>query len=689
MTDFARLSEDFADCLGALDRPRRVPVSVGAAEALYLSDAGGYSGPWTSEPVPYLVQPMDSLASRHYEAVCFVGPARTGKTAGLILGWLAHALTNDIGRMMIMHMTEKKAALLSKLDVEPAIEASPKLRALKSPRAHDDAIHLKIFKHGMAVRFAHPSPSELAATTYRYVALTDYDRFTRNIGMGGEIFDTAHKRTETLMSRRMTLVESSPERQLTDPNWQPATPHEAPPTSGILGIYNRGDRHRWYWPCPECGEYFEAKPGLALFATLPSFDDLVGMIRKADISAMAEEHAFIWCPHCGSRIGGEHKSALNAAGVWLRDGELIDRDGRITGSASQSTIASFWMGGVSAAYQTWRGIVLKYLQGVRQFALTGSEEALEASTYTDQGMPYLPRAISGSALASAADLAEDFPRYIVPEAARFVTAAVDVQGGQHARFEVQVHAHGPQHEQWVIDRFALTESGREGPDGKPAPIDPARYPEDWDAITERVVTATYRTTTDGQELRVLRTWVDSGGEDGVTASAKAWWRTVRDQGMGQKVLLYNGASSLTAPQMKLTKFAKPDHDVPLATCNPNLLKSAVSNSLLRLQPGASRLHVPQWLGAWWWDEITAEIRGVGGRWKQVRKRNEALDLAAMNRAAAIALGVDRINWNKPPAWARELLQNSERMTREERKEAKAKPEGAPMFTKSNLWGKKG
>jgi len=246
MADFASIATDFADCLGALERPRRVPVSVGAAEALYLSDAGGYSGPWTPEPVPYLVQPMDMLASRHYEAVCFVGPARTGKTAGLILGWLAHALTNDIGRMMIMHMTEKKAALLSKLDVEPAIEASPKLRALKSPRAHDDAIHLKVFKHGMAVRFAHPSPSELAATTYRYVALTDYDRFTRNIGMGGEIFDTAHKRTETLMSRRMTLVESSPERQLLDPGWRPATPHEAPPTSGILGIYNRGDRQRWY-----------------------------------------------------------------------------------------------------------------------------------------------------------------------------------------------------------------------------------------------------------------------------------------------------------------------------------------------------------------------------------------------------------------------------------------------------------
>nr|WP_285222385.1 phage terminase large subunit family protein [Escherichia coli] len=21
-------------------------------------------------------------------------------------------------------------------------------------------------------------------------------------------------------------------------------------------MYNRGDRRRWYWPCPHCGEYF-------------------------------------------------------------------------------------------------------------------------------------------------------------------------------------------------------------------------------------------------------------------------------------------------------------------------------------------------------------------------------------------------------------------------------------------------
>ncbi|EKI05075.1 phage terminase large subunit family protein, partial [Escherichia coli 5412] len=42
-----------------------------------------------------------------------------------------------------------------------------------------------------------------------------------------------------------------------DVKWRRTSPHEAPPTTGILSLYNRGDRRRWYWPCPHCGEYFQ------------------------------------------------------------------------------------------------------------------------------------------------------------------------------------------------------------------------------------------------------------------------------------------------------------------------------------------------------------------------------------------------------------------------------------------------
>nr|ESH07753.1 phage terminase large subunit [Salmonella enterica subsp. enterica serovar Give str. 564] len=90
------------------------------------------------------------------------------------------------------------------------------------------------------------------------MALTDYDRFPEDIDGEGDGFSLASKRTTTFMSAGMTLAESSPGREITDVKWRRSSPHEAPPTTGILSLYNRGDRRRWYWPCPHCGDWFQS-----------------------------------------------------------------------------------------------------------------------------------------------------------------------------------------------------------------------------------------------------------------------------------------------------------------------------------------------------------------------------------------------------------------------------------------------
>ncbi|MGS5076683.1 phage terminase large subunit family protein [Escherichia coli] len=38
----------------------------------------GNSVPWDPELTPYIIEPMNCLASREYDAVIFVGPARGG-----------------------------------------------------------------------------------------------------------------------------------------------------------------------------------------------------------------------------------------------------------------------------------------------------------------------------------------------------------------------------------------------------------------------------------------------------------------------------------------------------------------------------------------------------------------------------------------------------------------------------------
>ena len=84
----------------ALKPPTRMRVSEGVAANLIIQQPGAPKTPWTASETPYMVHPTDALASRKHEAVVFVGPARTGKTAALLLGWMSHAVVNDLGDML-------------------------------------------------------------------------------------------------------------------------------------------------------------------------------------------------------------------------------------------------------------------------------------------------------------------------------------------------------------------------------------------------------------------------------------------------------------------------------------------------------------------------------------------------------------------------------------------------------------
>lgn len=668
MSSFGTAWPVLRDAAAAFRPPKRVTVPEGAAQNLKIVQPGGYTGYWSPTEAPYMIEPMELLGSRRHEAVVFVGPARAGKTMGLLDAWVTYAVTCDPGDMLIIQMTQDKARDYSKTRIDRAIRHSPALNAMLSIRGHDDNTHDKLFRHGMWLKIGWPTASQLASSDYRYVGLTDYDRMPDNIDGEGSAFQLGLKRTTTFLSRGMCMVESSPGKPISDPNYKLRTAHEAPPAGGILGVYNRGDRRRFYWPCVNCGEYFQAEPGMGLFSSLPDEDELLEVVRSTDLQAMSAEHAVIFCRHCGAGISAQHKQTMLQKGAWLREGQEISKAGTKSDGGEQSSVASFWIGGVAAAYQSWQNLILRYLQALRGYATSGDEETLKVTVNTDQAMPYIARAQRQDNTADAADLAEDFERFVVPLAARFLVAAADVQGGQNARFVVQVHAVGPNLEQWLIDRYEITDSGRPGN----PPIDPASYPEDWDVLDQRVLGSTYRTTVEMQELRVRMLIVDSGGEDGVTENAYQWYQRTSRKGNRNKVRLYKGGSTATGPMLRKTRVG-PRKSVDMLLCNPNLLKDAVHNASRREDAGAARLHFPSWLGASFWDELKAEVRQPNGKWKRIRKRNEAIDLCAMIRAGCLFLGADRINWDAPPAWAKPVEQNSERESREERRARHQKP----------------
>ena len=676
----------------ALMPPNRMSVSAGVARNLVIKRPGGAGGPWSPLETSYMVEPVDTLGSRIHSAVCFVGPSQSGKTVGLGVGWLAHAVVNDPGDMLIVQMNQDKAREFTRQQVDRAMRNSPNLASMMTSASRDDNLHDKAFRNGMLLRIGWPTASNLSSTSYRYVFGTDYDRWPDDLDGEGDGFTLMGKRVTTFLSRGMVAVESSPGRDVRDPSWRPASAHEAPPVEGILGIYNRSDRRRLYWKCPHCGEWFQASPGLGLF-NLPSDDELLDGIRHLDIEAFSRQYAVVKCPASGCLILPSEREDMNRAilqgrGGWLADGLLADSQDRISGTPRTSSIAGFWLGGVAATYVNWQTLIRKQLQALLEYTLTNSELPLLTTANTDQGVPYLSRLLAESTRDGPAGerFDADLERYVVPDAGRFLVASVDIQGGRNAKFVVQVHAIGEHKEQWLVDRYSITQSARKGFDDAPAPIDPAAHPEDWDLLTDKVLLATYRTSDPEKEMRVKLTIVDSGGEDGVTANAYAWARRVAKAGFSRKMRLTKGVSTRVDWHVRETMVGGKQGagDVPLHLLDPNKFKDMVAAGLRRKVPGPGYYHFPLprgarnptgWLSDAFFEELHAEVRGEDGKWSQVKPHNETLDLCCMILAGCMMLGTDKREfWNSPPTWALPHGLNSEIITRAERRELKQTPQ---------------
>jgi phage terminase large subunit GpA-like protein len=679
MADYAQIEQIVKDVVEGIRPPRRVSVSDCAAESLRIEMSGGYAGPWDAALTPYMVVPMNTLKSRRFEAVVFVSPARTGKTLALLDAWITHAVVADPGDMGLYFPTQTLAHDYRKRRIARLHRYSEAMREMLSPRAHDDTIELVIYRHGMLLNLGWPSSSQLAQRDLRYVALSDYDSFPDDVSKEGAPFDLARKRVQVAGSSGKALVESSPKRPVMTHQWSPDGPHCAPPVAGgILPIYNRGDRRRWYWQCLDgCHAWFEAP-------AMPRFDVL-------DSPEAAAQTAHVACPHCGQVYRQEDKrrlngnsapTAANPFGGWLAEGETLHPSGRRTGEPRPSSLASFWLLGCAAAFQSWESIVLKYLLALREFDVSGDESSLKTTVNTDQGLPYTPRSLAAARDPEAlVNRVEDLERYQVPDGVRVILAAVDVQA---ASFEVGVVGYGVGGERWLLDRYSIRYTADK------TAVQPAVYGEHWDLLTERVVHGTYQLA-DGRELRVYRSCCDSGGyhdrrnKADSTARAYEWWRGLKVAGLGHRVRLLKGTVAAGAPfqresfpdsSRRTDRSAGSRGDVPVLILHTDRLKDVLSADLQRDVPGPGYIHLPQWLSQAHLSELTAEQRTPKGWENPARKRNETWDLLTYCHGLWLSIGGDKINWEAPPPWAMLPEVNTETVTAEQRRELKGRPTAA-------------
>lgn len=679
MTSFNSIEEMMAAAGSGVRPPERITVSQSAERFRYLNNPNSYVGPWDNSIAPYLIEVQDTLSSLEFQELIFAGPARCGKS-DIFFNWLGDTAVRDPADMMIIHMTKDVARDWSKADLQRMFRNSTKVGATLTPGRNNMNVHDVGFLSGMRLLIKWPTVSEVSGKTLARGWINDHDRIenSENVDGEGPLFDLLRRRGSTFRRHAMFAAESSPGRDVTDAKWQPSRPnsHEAPPCTGILSLYNRGDRRRWYWQCPQCNESFE-----------PDFKHLKWP-DSTDFREAAEQAVMI-CPHCGGWIPhkndsdhglpGKHEMNLNR-GKWIKDGMIWMPDGTVSGRPFRTTTASFWLKGPAAWAVDWESLVYDYLNAQDVYERTGDEGPLRVTINTGQGLPYTPKAFQAGRLPEDIKaLAKDIGKRQVPAGVRFLVATVDVQKN---RFEVQVLGFGKNNAMTIIDRFRIAKSNRLDDDDERKPLDPASHPEDWDLLIEKVLLKTYPLLDDsGRHMSVKMVGCDSGGKAGVTTNAYDFYRRLRDSdgidfpaGLHRRFQLLKGASTRTAPRVQITypdsdrkdRHAGARGEIPVLMMNGEQLKDQLNNMLGR-EPDvndkgatAATVTFPNWLEDWFWNEMVAETKTDKG-WENLNKlRNEAWDLCFYGLALCLMKEIrwEKMDWDEPPSWAMEWDENS-------------------------------
>lgn len=660
-TSFKSLDGIIRSLADILKPAEQLTVSQAAEKYRKLNNPGAFVGDWENWRVQPMVEPMDTYTSREYSGLIFVGPAQSAKTDTLVLNTLAYSIKVDPMDVMLVCPTNTDGRDFSVRRVDRLHRISPEIGGMLAPGASNDNVFDKHYRNGMLFTIAWPTASQLAGKPIGRVIFTDRDRMDDDIEGDGEPFDLGSKRTTTYGSYAMTVAESSPSRPVIDTKYIPRTLHEAPPCEGILKLYNRGDRRRWYWPCPHCNTYFEGN-----FKHLEWDNDFPGTnVDKSETVKMK-------CPHCQEKIEFNQRDEMQSWGIWLKDGQAIDKHGRVFGPTPRTAIASFWLNGVAAAFATWKKLIQIYLDANDEWERTGSEEALRKFYNTDLGEPYYPKSTQDG-LRTPEQLQSRMDDQMLPQEVpanvRFLVATVDVQKRGFVVLVTGIMPGGKRFDTVPIDTFEITKSKRLDAQDDPLMVKPHAYAEDWDLITEQVLTKTYPLADgSGRQMSIRFTACDSGGKAGVTGMAYDYYRKLKKGGNASRFILVKGDPLPSAPRARIgyPDASKKDSksaargDVPVLFFNSNLMKDDLNGRLDCLEPGRGMYHFPGWLPDAFYVQLCAEFRGPKGWEKADGVANEMWDLSYYCIGLCISelLGLEMLDWLNPPKWAAEWDSNS-------------------------------
>ncbi len=550
-------------------------------------------GPYRTDRTPYAREVMRCLSPSHpCRRVIVKGASQLLKTQ-VGLNWISASIHQAPANILVLLPTSNIAKRVSHR-IGETIKAVPELRErVAEPRSRDsrNTMDAKEFDGGTLYISTAGSASNLAEIAARYVYGDEIDRWEASVDGEGDPIELADARTSTFSFNSKVYFSSSPTLET---------------MSRIDDLYKEGDQRKYYVPCPQCG----------------TMQTLQWEAVKWD-----EHDAWMVCIGCGERMEESAKTGMLEKGKWRAS------------SAGDGITASFELSALYAplGWIGWKALVRQYLKA--KLALErGDEEPMQVFYNTRLAICWNP-AVESTHYDALMARAEDYRLRTVPKGALILTAAVDVQGN---RLEAKIVGWGEGMECWVIDYQAIW--------GSPSEEEP------WLELDRLLATPLFHPS--GMPMIISAVCVDSGGHH--TQEVYQFTRFRRHR----KVLAVKGASRPGRPilanrpsKVDINQRGKAlQHGAELWMVGTDTAKDWLA-SRWHLETGPGAVHFSKDLPEDYFRQLTAEHRLTRYRhghriteWVKAKAdRNEALDLAVYNLAAANFLGLHRMqqgDWAK-------------------------------------------
>lgn len=600
--------------------PPTLSISKWADKNRWVAAPSPEIGWWRTVRTPYLAGIMEVMSPLHpAREVDLMKATQIGGTEALLncVGFYSH-LSPTTG--MVVLPSKDVAEEWSKIRFEALFESTPALAgliqstSLRKQSSLRNTTFLKRLRGGIGSwKFAWSTSGKVLRSTPAEIVIADeVDAFEIEVSEEGDPVDLLRKRISNYPRGKLILCSSPTSKS----------------SSRIEFAFNEGDQRYFFVPCPDCSYYQRF-----IFSNL-----------------YLDDHGpYFSCIHCKHRIREHHKTQFLPAGIWVatkKHKHLIDSGFQdvsevdpIVKSMQESPWASFHLPAFYAPYgwtgASWPSILTEWGKAKidpnkrRVFVNT-----VQAETWADETTKLDWEKLW--ARREAYEIGQ------VPLGGLFLTAACDVQAD---RLEVEVKAWGRGKQSWPIWYEVVPGS----PDST----------ENWARLAE--ILSSYWPTAAGGLMQVTLLVVDSGYRSDAVYDFVC-----------QFPQLLHGPAGSWAPSLGTVAAVKGDNGEGRVVSNVTSVDAARRRTGIRVVTlGTSYIkdelyawmklpknpdgslpigfcHMPDYpgvYGEYYFQGLTSEIKVVkkSGKAEWTRDpaiRNEPLDLAVYNRAAAHLCGID-------------------------------------------------